>query len=28
VLFNANYGQHMAVIAGFERARGERSPSP
>ncbi len=24
VLFNANYGQHMAIIAGFERARGER----
>jgi undecaprenyl-phosphate 4-deoxy-4-formamido-L-arabinose transferase len=24
VLFNANYGQHMAVIAGFERARGDR----
>src|ERR1041384_7508678 len=24
VLFNANYGQHMAVIAGFERCRGER----
>ncbi len=23
VLFNANYGQHMAVIAGFERCRGE-----
>jgi undecaprenyl-phosphate 4-deoxy-4-formamido-L-arabinose transferase len=24
VLFNANYGQHMAVIAGFERCRGAR----
>jgi undecaprenyl-phosphate 4-deoxy-4-formamido-L-arabinose transferase len=24
VLFNANYGQHMAIVAGFERARGER----
>jgi len=24
VYFNANYGQHMAIIAGFERARGER----
>src|SRR5439155_10048848 len=24
VLFNANYGQHMAIIAGFERCRGER----
>jgi len=24
VLFNANYGQHMAIIAGFERVRGER----
>jgi undecaprenyl-phosphate 4-deoxy-4-formamido-L-arabinose transferase len=24
VLFNANYGQHIAVIAGFERCRGER----
>src|SRR6185503_7176644 len=24
VLFNANYGQHTAIIAGFERARGER----
>jgi len=24
VLFNGNYGQHMAIIAGFERARGER----
>ncbi len=24
VLFNANYGQHLAIIAGFERARGER----
>jgi undecaprenyl-phosphate 4-deoxy-4-formamido-L-arabinose transferase len=23
VLFNANYGQHMAIIAGFEYARGE-----
>ena len=24
VLFNANYGQHMAIIAGFERVRGGR----
>ncbi len=24
VLFNANYGQHTAIIAGFERSRGER----
>jgi undecaprenyl-phosphate 4-deoxy-4-formamido-L-arabinose transferase len=24
VLFNANYGQHLAIIAGFERVRGER----
>ena len=24
VLFNANYGQHIAIIAGFERVRGER----
>ena len=24
VLFNGNYGQHMAIMAGFERARGER----
>jgi undecaprenyl-phosphate 4-deoxy-4-formamido-L-arabinose transferase len=24
VLFNANYGQHTAIIAGFERTRGER----
>jgi undecaprenyl-phosphate 4-deoxy-4-formamido-L-arabinose transferase len=24
VLFNANYGQHLAIIAGFERCRGER----
>ena len=23
-MFSANYGQHMAIIAGFERARGER----
>lgn len=23
VLFNGNYGQHMAILAGFERARGE-----
>lgn len=23
VLFNANYGQHAAIMAGFERARGE-----
>jgi undecaprenyl-phosphate 4-deoxy-4-formamido-L-arabinose transferase len=24
VLFNANYGQHLAIMAGFERVRGER----
>ncbi len=24
VLFNANYGQHLAIIAGFERCQGER----
>jgi undecaprenyl-phosphate 4-deoxy-4-formamido-L-arabinose transferase len=24
VLFNANYGQHTAIIAGFQRCRGER----
>jgi undecaprenyl-phosphate 4-deoxy-4-formamido-L-arabinose transferase len=24
ILFNANYGQHPAVVAGFERCRGER----
>jgi len=24
VLFNANYGQHMAIIAGFDRVRGQR----
>ena len=24
VLFNANYGQHLAIIAGFERVRGDR----
>jgi undecaprenyl-phosphate 4-deoxy-4-formamido-L-arabinose transferase len=24
ILFNANYGQHMAIIAGFERVRGDR----
>jgi undecaprenyl-phosphate 4-deoxy-4-formamido-L-arabinose transferase len=24
VLFNANYGQHLAIVAGFERTRGER----
>lgn len=24
VLFNGNYGQHMAILAGFEHARGER----
>jgi undecaprenyl-phosphate 4-deoxy-4-formamido-L-arabinose transferase len=23
VLFNGNYGQHMAILAGFEAARGE-----
>ena len=24
VLFNGNYGQHMAIMAGFERCRGDR----
>jgi undecaprenyl-phosphate 4-deoxy-4-formamido-L-arabinose transferase len=24
VLFNGNYGQHMAIVAGFERCRGDR----
>ena len=24
VLFNGNYGQHLAILAGFERVRGER----
>jgi undecaprenyl-phosphate 4-deoxy-4-formamido-L-arabinose transferase len=24
VYFNANYGQHLAILAGFERVRGER----
>ncbi len=24
VLFNANYGQHLAIVAGFERCQGER----
>jgi len=24
VLLNGNYGQHLAIVAGFERARGER----
>ena len=24
ILFNGNYGQHMAIIAGFERCVGER----
>ena len=24
MLLNANYGQHMAIVAGFERCRGER----
>src|SRR6185436_18441725 len=24
VLFNANRGQHLAIIAGFERCRGDR----
>jgi undecaprenyl-phosphate 4-deoxy-4-formamido-L-arabinose transferase len=23
VLFNGNYGQHMAILAGFEHARGD-----
>ncbi len=24
ILFNANYGQHMAIVAGFEHCRGQR----
>ena len=24
MLFNGNYGQHMAIIAGFEQCRGSR----
>lgn len=24
ILFNTNYGQHLAIMAGFERARGQR----
>jgi undecaprenyl-phosphate 4-deoxy-4-formamido-L-arabinose transferase len=24
ILFNSNFGQHMAIVAGFEHARGER----
>ena len=24
ILFNGNYGQHMAIMAGFERCRGDR----
>src|SRR6202162_5750138 len=24
ILFNGNYGQHMAIVAGFEHSRGER----
>jgi undecaprenyl-phosphate 4-deoxy-4-formamido-L-arabinose transferase len=24
IVFNANYGQHLAIVAGFERCRGER----
>ena len=24
ILFNANFGQHLAILAGFERVRGER----
>jgi len=24
ILFNANYGQHLAIVAGFEHCRGER----
>ena len=24
ILFNANYGQHLAIVAGFERVRGTR----
>ena len=24
ILFNANYGQHLAIVAGFERVRGDR----
>ena len=25
ILFNGNYGQHMAIVAGFEHCRGERT---
>src|SRR3984893_17484171 len=24
ILFNSNYGQHMAIVAGFEHCRGQR----
>jgi undecaprenyl-phosphate 4-deoxy-4-formamido-L-arabinose transferase len=24
IVFNANYGQHLAIVAGFEHCRGER----
>jgi undecaprenyl-phosphate 4-deoxy-4-formamido-L-arabinose transferase len=24
ILFNGNFGQHMAILAGFEHCRGER----
>ena len=24
ILFNGNFGQHMAIVAGFEHSRGER----
>jgi undecaprenyl-phosphate 4-deoxy-4-formamido-L-arabinose transferase len=24
ILFNGNFGQHMAIMAGFEHCRGER----
>src|SRR3989442_13005493 len=28
ILLNGNFGQHMAIMAGFERCRGERGGTP
>src|SRR6202790_1209953 len=28
ILFNSNYGQHMAIVAGFEPCRGGRIVTP
>ena len=28
ILFNGNFGQHMAIMAGFEQSRGERLIPP